>query len=116
MSVCLVLIGVTLACRAPGPERPTRIETAAAPADVWVAEDKLRHLGVSFAVTTMGYAGARVAMDRAPSRIAAGAVAGAVATGKEWWDLRDYGLFSVKDLAWDAVGIALGLALANQIR
>lgn len=93
------------------------VAAAVAPAaDRWIAEDKARHFALSFAATSMAYGGARLALDPQPGRRAAAGVALLLGVGKELVDLRNGGPFSLKDLAWDAAGVALGSLLAQQIR
>lgn len=134
MNVCLVLVGIALACNTAAPEPRGASATVAASAaaaaaswptrpggpppesDAWVGEDKLRHLGLAFAATAMTYGTARTALDPAPSRLAAGTAAAIVSVGKEWLDHRRMGLFSYRDLAWDVAGITAGLLLAGEIR
>lgn len=85
--------------------------------DRWFAEDKLRHFFLSFAATSMAYGAARtVGMESTPAQIAAVAVAGAAGIWKEWRDHRVGGPFSAKDLAWDALGIGVGVLLTSQTR
>lgn len=105
MSACLVLLGILAGCTG-GDARPE---------DRWLAEDKLRHFTVSLAATTFGYAGARFALEPRPAFVAAGALALAAGFGKEVADVRAGGPFSMKDLVWDATGVALGLTLAAGI-
>ena len=107
MNVCLVFLGILAGCSA----------DAAPPApDVWFAEDKLQHFTASLAATTVGYGGARTLLEPDPAILAAGAAALGLGIAKELVDVRSGGPFSLKDLAWDAAGVALGLTLANGIR
>ncbi len=64
----------------------------------------------------MAYGGARLRLDPGPGRRAAVGVALLLGVGKELVDVRNGGPFSLKDLAWDAAGVALGSLLAQQIR
>lgn len=128
MSVCLVLLGVMIGCRPHASPQPTgeapvaplviadRADRMAQERDRWLGEDKLRHLGVAFAATTMTYAGARTLLEPGPSRVFAATAASIASVGKELHDLRTGSGFSYRDLAWDAAGIALGLALATSSR
>lgn len=110
MSACLVVFGLLLGCAGDAP-------VASAPQeDLWLAEDKIRHFTVSTAATTMGYGAARIALDRDEALLAATATALALGVGKEVVDLRRGGPFSLKDLVWDAAGIAVGVALVHRIR
>ena len=94
----------------------TAAATGASRGDRWIAEDKARHFALSFAATSMAYGGARLGLDPGPGRRAAAGVALLLGLGKELVDLRNGGPFSLKDLAWDAAGVALGSLLAQQIR
>jgi uncharacterized protein YfiM (DUF2279 family) len=86
-------------------------------ADRWFAEDKMRHLAMAFATTSFGHAAARVAGADAGTATALGAAATVVASiGKEVFDRRAGGIFSYRDLVWDAAGILLGVALVGNAR
>lgn len=137
MNTCLVLLGVVLGCAPPDPDMQPQVVAApalsppGAPAnpvpaavtarqverdDPWLAEDKLQHFTVSFAVTAMLYGGSRLVLDPDPA-LGAAAVGGfGLGIGKEVVDARSGRWFSLKDLAWDAAGVALGVALAESIR
>lgn len=83
--------------------------------DAWIGNDKLRHLLMSMAATQFAYGGLRTAgiEDDHALPIAIG-VAALTGVGKEVLDVRGEGLFSLKDLAWDAAGIiAAGLLLGS---
>ena len=87
------------------------------PLDAWFAEDKMRHLAMAFAATTFAHAAGRAAGMDAGSATAAGAAAAVAASvGKEIFDRRAGGIFSVRDLVWDAVGIALGVLMVGNAR
>lgn len=112
MNPCLLTLALTLGC-APAPATDPG---PAAPADRWVAEDKLRHFAISFAATHMMYGGARFVTDSRTAVPAAASAALALGLGKEIADVRRGRPFSLKDLAWDAAGVALGVLLVRQIR
>jgi len=96
---------------APPVQRPAR-----AP-DRWIAEDKTRHMVTSMVVVGFGYAGARlVNLEGNDALIAAAAGAAAAGILKEVHDRSVGKPFSLRDLAWDAVGIGLGLVLVSQAR
>jgi uncharacterized protein YfiM (DUF2279 family) len=85
--------------------------------DRWFAEDKMRHLAMAFATTSFGHAAARAAGADAGTATALGAAATVVASiGKEVFDRRAGGIFSYRDLVWDAAGILLGVALVGNAR
>lgn len=116
MSVCFIVLTLTLACMGSGDRLPTTVEAAAPAEDRWIAEDKLRHFALSFAATQMGYGGARFALEPDPAVAAAAAAAVGLGVAKEVRDLRLGGPFSLKDLAWDGAGVALGVFLVRRVR
>lgn len=87
------------------------------PADRWLARDKAMHLGASFGIALGGYLvlteGA--GLDRTPARPLAAGAALAAGLAKEYADERRtrHPLFSWKDLAADAAGVALALAVTT---
>lgn len=83
--------------------------------DRWIAEDKVQHFAASFAATSMAYGGGRVVMEASVARGSAAALAIALGIGKELADLRRGSRFSLKDLAWDAAGVTLGVIFAHRI-
>ena len=92
-----------------------RIPEAAHP-DRWFGDDKFRHLTMSFATTSFAFAAARsLGMDdgAAPAAAAATLAAG---IGKELFDARSGGFFSLRDLAWDVAGAVAGYAVARNVR
>lgn len=112
MNPCLLSLALTLGCApAIGPD-PQPV----AAIDRWIAEDKLRHFTLSFAATQMTYGGARAVMEPANAVPTAAGVALALGLAKEVADIRAGRPFSLKDLAWDAAGVALGTLLIRTIR
>ena len=85
--------------------------------DRWIAEDKARHMVTSMVVVGFGHSAARVVNLKGDDALLA-AAAGAAVAGilKEVYDKRSGQPFSLRDLAWDAVGIGLGLALVSNAR
>ena len=74
------------------------------PPDPWVGLDKWKHFAACAVIESVGYGVARGTNGHSASlRIGAGAVA-VVGVGRELHDLRTKGLFSVRDLTWDALG------------
>ena len=85
--------------------------------DAWFGEDKFKHSFLSMATVAFANAGARLfgLDDSAALSVSVGT--GAVAAlGKEFYDRRQGGPFSVRDLAWDALGIAAGALLVANTR
>jgi uncharacterized protein YfiM (DUF2279 family) len=103
------------AITAPGPQAPVPVD--AVPRDAWFGEDKVRHFLMSYAIVALTYGGARaVGLDREPATVGAlatGAVAGVL---KEVSDARRGEIFSVRDLVWDAAGLAAGLLVIQAAR
>ena len=98
---CLIVVLVAIA-----------LDPVAARADDgWLARDKAAHLGATAGLAAGGYALASTATERRPWRLAVG---GSLAVGagvaKEIGD-RSRGDASWRDLSWDLIGAATGLAI-----
>jgi putative lipoprotein len=88
----------------------------AADPDPWFGRDKALHFGASAFIAGAGYGGAALVSDDARVRVAVGGGLGLTAgVAKELWDLSGHGDASWRDLTWDVVGTATGLALAAAI-
>jgi uncharacterized protein YfiM (DUF2279 family) len=86
------------------------INAPVAPAgDAWLGADKFKHAGMSYAITAFSFA----ATESEAAAIAGAGVAGIL---KEIYDRRRGSVFSLRDLVWDAAGIALGYAVVKQTR
>lgn len=80
--------------------------------DPWWAPDKALHLSASAVLASGGYVGAAALGADRPTRLLAGGVfALTLGVVKELADLAGLGQPSFKDLAWDAIGTALGLVV-----
>lgn len=85
--------------------------------DPWWAEDKFRHFAASFVVTSLSASAARAAgADRPQSLYVGAGVAATSGIAKEIDDRRRGGIFSLRDLVWDAVGIAAALLVLDASR
>lgn len=85
--------------------------------DPWFAEDKAKHFTMSFAATGFAFGAARsVGLGHDAALITAGAAAVAAGIGKELYDRRTGGFFSMRDMTWNVIGVAAGIALAAQTR
>ena len=88
------------------------------PPDSWFGSDKLKHFFMAAFTQSVSYSvlqAGRVEHDRALAT--AWAVTAAVSIAKEVRDRRSYGLFSVRDLVWDAAGAgAATLILRRAVR
>ena len=108
----------------PGPLGRALIARRALPAqdapaapDAWLGPDKARHFFLSFAVTALAHGALRAAgLD------GGAALAGAAGLGigaGAWKELRDRGVpgetASVRDGAWDLLGVAAAVALLSGI-
>jgi len=75
------------------------------PRDSWFGADKVKHFFMSAFVQSVAYSATRAAGARHGESLAAASVATAVVgVLKERHDRRSYGLFSTRDLVWDAAG------------
>jgi putative lipoprotein len=84
----------------------------AADEDPWVGTDKSQHFVASAGLALTGYGLARpLSRERVPSLIAGAGLALSAGITKEALDLGGDGSASWKDLAWDAMGAATGLAV-----
>jgi uncharacterized protein YfiM (DUF2279 family) len=83
--------------------------TRAKPKDAWVGQDKFQHAGMSYAITSFAFAGT----SNEGAAIASASVIGIL---KEVYDRKNGRPFSIKDLLWDAAGIALGYVVIKQTR
>jgi uncharacterized protein YfiM (DUF2279 family) len=84
------------------------------PKDAWFGADKLKHFFTAAVVQSLSYGALRATgvEHRTALRGAWGATTIA-SIGKEIRDRRVSGLFSVRDLVWDAAGAALATTMLN---
>lgn len=88
------------------------------PPDKWFGSDKLKHFFVAAFTQSVAYSALQAARVRHDQAVAgAWAVTATVSVAKEIHDRRSYGLFSVRDLVWDAAGAgAATLLIARSVR
>src|SRR5829696_1583304 len=88
------------------------------PPDHWFGADKIKHLFVAAFTQTVAYNALQAAkVDHGGAMAGAWAVTTAVSVGKEIHDRRTTGLFSVRDLVWDAAGAGVAsLLLSHSVR
>jgi putative lipoprotein len=92
--------------------RPAR----AADPDPWFGRDKALHFGASALLAAGGYGATALSTDDRRVRLAVGGgFALSLGIAKELWDLSGHGDASWRDLTWDAVGTATGLAVAAAV-
>jgi uncharacterized protein YfiM (DUF2279 family) len=121
----MVRVAVLLAALALPPESPA----AAGPAlvqqqpvplqvtDAWFGSDKFRHFWMSYAATAFSFAGVRaLGQDSDGALLVAVPAAAAAGVGKEIFDRRAGGIFSVRDLVADGLGIAAAYFLLREVR
>ncbi|HYO51223.1 hypothetical protein [Archangium sp.] len=102
--LCLSLLA-PLSARGEEPEIPSR--------DDWFGQDKALHYGISVGLAGAGYAGGALLFDAPEARWLTGAgVALGAGVAKELYDAGRGSFFSFKDLTWDVLGTATGLALS----
>lgn len=85
------------------------------PPDRWFGVDKLKHFVVSALAQSVAYGALQYA--GAPHRAAVGgslATGAALGVGRELHDRRASGRFSVRDLVWDAAGLAAATVLVSR--
>lgn len=76
--------------------------------------DKIKHFFIAGFVESMTFAGAQaVGANHSSAPAAAIGVTAAVSIGRELHDRRKKGLFSIRDLAWDALGAAAALLVLS---
>jgi len=84
--------------------------------DKWLGEDKLKHFALSYMITVGGYAGARFVAGHAESVMIGAGIGLAAGVAKELYDRKNKRSASLRDLIWDAAGIATGLMIAAKTR
>jgi uncharacterized protein YfiM (DUF2279 family) len=86
-------------------------------ADSFVGHDKVQHFFVSAFLQSFTYSALRATKASHQSSLAGATVTSALfGLGKEVHDRRSYGLFSVRDLVWDAGGIGTATLLIGHTR
>ena len=87
------------------------------PADPIFGVDKVKHFFIAGFVETMAFSGLQAAgVNRSSARGAAIGATTVVSLGREIHDRRTKGLFSVKDLVWDALGAGAALLVINRTK
>jgi uncharacterized protein YfiM (DUF2279 family) len=90
----------------------------AAPRDAWFGADKLKHFFVAAFTQSVTYSVLQVAkVKHDHAMMGAWAVTATVSVAKEVHDRRTTGLFSIRDLVWDAAGAgAASLLIHRSVR
>ena len=98
---------------ASSPARAQTAPTAPGASDPWFGRDKALHFGASAGLAITGYAASSIFFQDRGARLVSGAgLALTAGIAKELNDLAGHGDPSWRDLTWDFVGTAAGLALA----
>jgi uncharacterized protein YfiM (DUF2279 family) len=86
-------------------------------ADAWLGSDKFRHFWMSYATAAFTFAGVRAAGRDADTALwVAVPVTVAVGIGKEIHDRHSGGVFSVRDLVADGLGLGAAWFLLREVR
>ncbi|CAN5693586.1 hypothetical protein BH23GEM1_BH23GEM1_08280 [soil metagenome] len=86
-------------------------------ADGWFGADKMKHFFMSAFIQSMAYSSARaVGASHDGAFVSATAATVGLGVGREIYDGRVKRAFSYKDLVWDGMGLAAGMALVNNAR
>ena len=85
---------------------------AAVPQDHWFGADKLKHFFVAAFTQSVTYSALQAAhVKHGPAMTSALGVTAVVSVAKEIHDRRTTGLFSLRDLVWDAAGAGVAVVL-----
>lgn len=88
--------------------------TQARPTETFLGYDKVKHFMMSGFIEAIGFNALQAAnVDRSASLGAATAVTLGIGVARELHDRKTNGLFSLGDLAWDALGIGSALLLIS---
>ena len=95
-----------------------RSAAAQMPPDHWIGADKVKHFFMSALVQSLAYSVTQVTTQgsRSSLLLSASVASAAVGIGKEMYDRRSYGHFSVRDLAWDAAGAGTASLMLSRTR
>lgn len=86
-----------------------------APRDPWFGADKLKHFFVAAFTQSVTYSALQAARVRHDHALAAAwGVTAAASAAKELHDRRTTGLFSVRDLVWDAAGAGVATVIIDR--
>jgi len=95
----------------------TEAQSRPKPADPAFGVDKVKHFFIAGFVETMTFGGLQAAgANRSSARAGAIGAAVIVSLGREFHDRKTKGLFSLRDLAWDAIGASAALIVINKVR
>ena len=85
------------------------------PADPVFGVDKVKHFFIAGFVESTAFAGMQAAgSNRSAAKTGAIAAVAVVSIAREAYDKKKKGLFSFRDLAWDAIGASAALLVLNK--
>jgi uncharacterized protein YfiM (DUF2279 family) len=86
--------------------------------DNWIGADKVKHFFTSALIQSLAYSVTQVTTQgsRSSLLLSASVASAAAGIGKEMYDRRSYGHFSVRDLAWDAAGAGMASLMLARTR
>jgi uncharacterized protein YfiM (DUF2279 family) len=95
-----------------------RPAAAQIPADNWFGVDKVKHFFTTALIQSLAYSVTQVTTKgpRSSLLLSASVASAAVGIGKEMYDRRSYGHFSVRDLTWDAAGAGVASVMLARTR
>ena len=80
--------------------------------DSWLGVDKLKHFFMSAFIESLTFGGLQaIGANRNTAFAGAIATTAGFAVGKELYDRKSYGLFSYRDLTWDAAGAGAAIIM-----
>lgn len=113
----VAIIATVLFCSACGANRrmvPATDQPATHTQESFFGADKVKHFLLSAFAQSVVFAGLESAgTSRSVAFTASSITTAALAIGKEIHDRRTTGIFSVRDLAWDAAGAGAGAIMLN---
>jgi uncharacterized protein YfiM (DUF2279 family) len=87
------------------------------PGDRWFGPDKLKHFFVTAFIQSVAYGSLSATRSgHQSSLLGATAASAAFGIGRELHDRRVKGMFSVRDLAWDAAGAGAATVMLSHAR
>jgi putative lipoprotein len=82
------------------------------PRDAWFGVDKIKHFFMSAFIESVTFSGLQaIGANRNTAFAGAASATVGFAVGKEFYDRKHTGLFSYRDLVWDAAGAGTGLLM-----
>ena len=82
------------------------------PRDSWLGIDKLKHFFMSAFIESLTFGGLQaIGANRCTAFAGAITTTAGFAIGKEMYDRKSYGLFSYRDLTWDAAGAGAAIVM-----